>query len=143
MSNSHQKTIDLITRYYAAFNLGNVEGMVDCLSHRVVHDVNQGPRRSGRVAFAEFLAQMNRCYAEEAIDLVLMANEDGSRAAAEFIILGAYQATDDGLPEACGQIYRLPVGAFFEIENGRIARVTNYYNLQAWIAQVEGGTGGA
>jgi hypothetical protein len=33
----------------------------------------------------------------------------------------------------------LPGGAFFEIENGFITRVTNYYNLQDWIAQVQGG----
>ncbi len=27
-------------------------------------------------------------------------------------------------------------GAFFDIRDGKIARVTNYYNLQDWIAQV-------
>ncbi len=41
-----------------------------------------------------------------------------------------------GLPEARGQTYELPVGAFFEIRDGKVARVTNYYNLNDWIAQV-------
>ena len=44
--------------------------------------------------------------------------------------------TDEGLPPATGQSYVLPGGAFFDIRDDRIARVTNYYNLQDWIAQV-------
>jgi len=42
------------------------------------------------------------------------------------------------LPPANGQKYVLPGGAFFDIRGGKIARVTNYYNLQDWIAQVGG-----
>jgi steroid delta-isomerase-like uncharacterized protein len=41
------------------------------------------------------------------------------------------------LPEANGQTYRLPAGAFFDIREGKVARVTNYYNLGDWIAQVD------
>jgi hypothetical protein len=42
---------------------------------------------------------------------------------------------------ANGQRYVLPGGAFFEIVfdkggAGLIARVTNYYNLEDWLAQV-------
>ena len=44
--------------------------------------------------------------------------------------------TDEGLPPADGQTYVLPGGAFFDIRDDRIARVTNYYNLQDWIRQV-------
>ena len=43
---------------------------------------------------------------------------------------------DQVLAPARGQRYVLPGGAFFEVRDGRIARVTNYYNLQDWIAQV-------
>jgi|GEM_PF-3761561 len=34
------------------------------------------------------------------------------------------------IPEATGQIYHLRVGAFFELLDGKISRVTNRYNLQ-------------
>ena len=51
-------------------------------------------------------------------------------------VLGEYLKTDEGLPPAKGQTYRLPGGAFFEIRGGKIARVTNYYNLQDWLRQV-------
>ena len=33
-------------------------------------------------------------------------------------------------------VRNLPAGAFFEIHGNRIARVSNYYNLNDWIAQV-------
>ena len=47
-----------------------------------------------------------------------------------------YLADDQGLPTANGQTYVLPAGAFFYIHCGKIARVTNYYNLNDWVEQV-------
>ncbi len=69
---------------------------------------------------------------------VVMAEPTGTRAAAEFIVEGEYLATDEGLPPATGQRYRLPAGAFYEVRDGRIARVTMFYNLQDWVRQVGG-----
>lgn len=128
--------LDLLTRYYAAFNAGDWEGMLSCLAEDVVHDINQGSSQHGKDAFRAFLAHMERCYRERLDGIVLMASEDGSRGAAEFTVHGEYLATDIGLPEADGQTYVLPAGAFFAIEDGRITRVTVYYNLADWCAQV-------
>jgi steroid delta-isomerase-like uncharacterized protein len=128
----------LLRRYYAAFNAADWPAMLDCLTEDVAHDVNQGARESGRPAFAAFLARMERCYRERVEDLVVMLSPDGSRGAAEFNIHGTYLVADEGLPPAHGQGYVLPVGAFFEIRGGRIARVTNYYNLQDWLRQIGG-----
>nr|WP_256437546.1 ketosteroid isomerase-related protein [Roseococcus sp. SDR] len=128
----------MLRRYYAAFNAGDWEGMLACLTEDVAHDVNQGGREVGRAAFAAFLARMERCYRERVEDLVVMVSPDGTRGAAEFVIHGTYLVADEGLPPARGQGYVLPVGAFFEIQGGRIARVTNYYNLQDWLRQVGG-----
>jgi steroid delta-isomerase-like uncharacterized protein len=61
---------------------------------------------------------------------------DTPSAAAEFVVVGRYLRSEPGLPEARGQPWRLPAGAFLAIEAGRIARVTTYCNLQDWIAQV-------
>lgn len=129
----------LIRRYYDAFNRGDTDGMAACLADDVAHDVNQGGRRVGVDRFREFCAHMARCYRERLEEIVVMASSDGTRAAAEFIVEGSYLATDDGLPPAAGQTYRLPAGAFFEIRGGRIARVTTCYNLADWIVQVAGG----
>lgn len=127
---------DTIIRYYHAFNADDAEGMLALLADDIVHDVNQGVRRSGKLAFREFLRHMHNSYRERVVDLVIFA--EGDRGAAEFIIEGEYLRTDEGLPEARGQRYRLPVGAFFSFEKGQITRVTNYYNLQNWIDQVSG-----
>jgi len=130
--------LDLITRYYAAFNAGDQAAMLACLSAGVHHDINQGARQTGKAEFAAFLAHMDRCYCERLADLVLMASDDGTRAAAEFTVHGTYLVTDDGLPPATGQCYTLPAGTFFEIANGAITRVSVYYNLADWTRQVEG-----
>lgn len=132
-------SIALIARYYDAFNRGDWEAMLDCLTDDVAHDINQGQRETGRDTFRRFLERMNRCYREQLRDIVPMASADGSRAAAEYTVHGEYLANDEGLPPAHGQRYVLPGGAFFDIRDGRIARISNYYNLQDWIAQVSGG----
>jgi steroid delta-isomerase-like uncharacterized protein len=130
------QALALLTRYYAAFNAGDWEGMLDCLCEDVAHDLNQGSRQIGKDAFRAFLAHMERCYKERLERIVLMASDDGLSGAAEFMVHGQYLATDEGLPEAAGQTYVLPAGAFFAFAEGRITRVTVYYNLADWCAQV-------
>lgn len=129
-------TTELITAYYAAFNASDMDAFLALLHPEVVHDINQGRRETGKEAFGRFMQHMNRCYRERLADIVVMASADGSRAAAEFVVHGEYIATDEGLPPANGQRYVLPAGAFFDVKDGKVARVTNYYNLNDWIAQV-------
>ena len=127
-----------IRAYYDAFNAGDMDAFLALLTDDVAHDVNQGERQIGKQAFQTFMGHMNRCYRERLTDIVIMASEDGTRGAAEFTVNGEYLATDEGLPEANGQTYTLPAGAFFDIRDGKVARISNYYNLPDWIAQVEG-----
>lgn len=127
---------DLIARYYAAFNAKDWPAMLDCVAEDIRHDVNEGATRGGKARFAEFLAHMDRCYDETLQEIAIMVSEDGARAAAEFVVHGVYKQTDEGLPQAKGQRYVLPAGAFFELKHGKIARVTTRYNLKDWIAQV-------
>ena len=129
-------TASLISAYYAAFNAGDREAMLALLAEDVVHDPNQGERRHGKAAFRHFLSQMDASYRETLEDIVVMVDPTGRRAAAEFTVAGTYLRSDPGLPEARGQSYRLPAGAFLEVEGGRIRRVTTYYNLQDWIRAV-------
>lgn len=131
-----EPAIQLIRDYYAAFNRGDTAAMLALLTDDVVHDINQGSRETGRDAFRTFMARMDRSYRETIRDLLVMATADGSRAAAEFVVDGTYLATDEGLPEARSQTYSLGAGAFFECRGGRIARVTNWYNLPDWLRQV-------
>lgn len=128
--------MSVVQRYFEAFNVDDVEGMLNCLSDDVAHHVNEGKIRVGKAKFAEFCTHMARCYEELLTDMVIFSTPDGTRAAAEYIVNGTYRETDDGLPEARGQRYRLPAGSFFEVKDGKISRVTTYYNLADWVAQV-------
>ena len=132
------KTINLIEQYYAAFNSGDMDTFLNLLTDDVIHDINQGKREIGKEAFIQFMACMNFNYKEQLVDMVIMATPDGTRAATEFVVLGSYLKSDEGLPAAKGQEYCLPAGAFFEKRDNKVARITNYYNLQDWIAQVSG-----
>jgi len=133
-----QADVALVRRYFDSFNSGHLQGMLDCLADDVLHDVNEGGRRRGRALFGTFLQHMERCYREQLKDMVIMAGDVPGRVAAEYVVHGTYVATDEGLPPAKGQTYVLPAGSFFEISNGRISRVTTYYNLRNWIRQVGG-----
>ena len=129
----------LVKRYLDAFNKGDVDGMLACLHEDVAHDINQGGREIGREKFRWFMATMNRHYREALSDVVVMADESGRRAAAEFTVRGTYLETAEGLPSADGQSYSLPAGIFFELDEALISRVSTYYNLSDWITQVEKG----
>ncbi|PUB17221.1 ketosteroid isomerase-related protein [Yoonia sediminilitoris] len=129
-------TKEIITAYYDAFNRGDTDAMCALLASDVAHHVNEGSVRHGIDAFREFSAHMTACYKETLTDIVIFV--EGDRAAAEFTVNGAYLADDDGLPPANGQTYKLPGGAFFALKDGKITRVTTYYNLSDWIAQVAG-----
>ena len=123
-----------IERYFDAFNDGDIDAMLACVTDDIAHHVNEGEVRVGREKFAEFCGHMSRCYSEKLTEMVIFAN--GDRAAAEFMVNGTYLETGEGLPEANGQTYRLPGGSFFTLRGDKIARVTTYYNLADWLRQV-------
>ena len=129
-------TLTLVAAYYAAFNAGDADAMLALLTQDVRHDINQGDTELGIDAFRAFMARMNGAYREQLTDIVIMATPDGTRAAAEFTVHGTYLKAEEGLPPAHGQSYILPAGAFFTVRDARIARVSNFYNLPDWLAQV-------
>lgn len=127
---------DIIKTYFDAFNAGDTDGMLACLTDGVAHHVNEGNQREGKAKFAAFCAHMSRCYKENLTDMVIFSDPEGTRGSAEYTVNGTYLETDAGLPEARGQSYRLPAGSFFDLTDGKISRITTYYNLSDWTAQV-------
>jgi len=124
----------LIQNYFDAFNRHDLEGMLATLDENVVHDINESGQEIGREAFRKFKTHMDQCYHEQIENLVIMTH--GNRGAAEFMVAGEYIKADVGLPPATGQIYQIPAAAFFEAKDGKLTRVTSYYNLKNWIAAV-------
>ncbi len=132
------KAVDIVKAYYAYFNSGNWEGMRSLLDENVKHEPNQGTPRIGIQLFQEFQAHMDKCYEEILTDMVFLSDESEERVAVEFVVNGVYKATDEGLPEANGQKYVLPAGAFLAVRDKKITRITTYYNLPLWESLVLG-----
>ena len=133
---SVEKTQQLVQQYYQYFNEKNWKGMLDLLSEDVVHYINQGGLESGKDAFFQFLLEMDAHYDEHLSEIVVMVTPDGTRAAAELVCTGRYIKQQSGMPPAYEQSYKVAVGAFFEIKNSKITRVTTYYNFPEWVQQV-------
>ena len=136
MQQSQQQTIALLQSYYEAFNAQTIDVLLNTLADDVVHDINQSQREVGKAAFHRYIKRLYTYYREHFFDIEIMTNENGSRAATEYNVLGVYLYTDPGLPMASGQTYRLPGGSFFETRGGKISRVSVHYNMQDWLAQV-------
>jgi len=125
-----------IETYYAAFNAGDAAAMLDAVTDDIEHRVNEGGIRRGKALFAAFCGHMGVSYREQLRDMVIFVNDDSTRGAAEFVVHGEYLQTDPGLPAAHGQTYSLPAGAFFDLRDGKVSRVTTFYNLADWVRQV-------
>jgi steroid delta-isomerase-like uncharacterized protein len=127
----------LIEAYFSALNAGDWKAVLDLVREDVIHDVNEGGREIGRNAFREFLRRTDRHCREEFGDLEIMVSPSGRRAAAEFMVRGILLAPPESLQGKAGRKYELALGAFFEIEEGLIARITTYCNTAAWLARIE------
>ncbi len=108
--------------------------MMALLDPAIRHEVNQGEVRIGLEKHQAFLQTMEECYDETLTDLVFLSDASGQRFACEFVVNGIYKKGDE--PPAHNQPYTLPAGAFLEVHNGKITRVTTYYNLPLWIKLV-------
>lgn len=128
--------IEIVKEYYSSFNKKDWTGMLSLLHEDIRHEPNQGEPRIGKEKFTEFLKMMDESYEEKLTDMVFFQGDPEPRIAVEFTVNGIYKKGEDGLPPAHGQAYVLPAAAFLEVENGKIKRVTTYYNLPLWISLV-------
>ena len=84
----------IVKTYFDAFNAGDIDGMLACLTDDVAHHVNEGQVRVGKELFRTFCQHMSATYREKLTDMVIF--QTGDRAAAEYIVNGTYLQTDDG-----------------------------------------------
>ncbi len=135
---SRQRAVDMLKRLFVALNAGDRDATLACLGPDVVFDTFEGVRRIGREEVRRVLAERGSVYRETMRDLVLMTEDSGRRAAAEFTLRGIYQGTAPGLPTASGQAFSVPGGAFFDIEDdGLVARASFVINAAELVRQLE------
>lgn len=125
--------LETVQEYYSYFNTKNWEGMLSLLDTQIRHEPNQGEARIGIELFTEFLQKMDDSYEENLTDMVFFSESSNHRVAVEFVVNGIYKKGEEGLPEAKNQTYVLPAAAFLQVTEGKISRVTTYYNLPLWI----------
>ena len=118
----------------SAFRLHITNGRIPIMP--AVGTLFQGDVRIGLEKFTAFLQKMDEAYEETLTNMVFFSEPQGKRVAVEFVVNGIYKQAEEGLPEAHGQSYVLPAGAFLEVTDGKISRVTTYYNLPLWIELV-------
>jgi steroid delta-isomerase-like uncharacterized protein len=128
--------LDTVKKYYAAFNQQDWEGMLALVHPDVRHEPNQGEPRLGKDKFREFLKGMDEAYQELLTEMVFFTEPSDKRIAVEFTVNGIYKKGEEGFPPAHGQSYELPAAAFLEVQDGKITRVTTYYNLPLWVKRV-------
>ncbi len=129
-------SLEIVKQYYACFNNKDWAGMLALLHPEVRHEPNQGEPRVGIELFTEFLQHMDESYEETLTEMVFFDEPTGERVAIEFVVNGIYKKGEEGLPEAHNQTYILPAAAFLGLKDGKISRVTTYYNLPLWIQLV-------
>ncbi|MEA5425091.1 nuclear transport factor 2 family protein [Arcicella lustrica] len=129
-------SLETVKQYYACFNNKDWAGMLALLHPEVRHEPNQGEPRIGIKLFTEFLQHMDESYEETLTEMVFFDEPTGERVAVEFVVNGIYKKGEEGLPEAHNQTYILPAAAFLGLKDGKISRVTTYYNLPLWIQLV-------
>lgn len=123
---TREQSIALVEQFVSAVNANDGASVVSCLHEDVVHDTGQGQREFGSDAFRQAMALRQVSTGEQIGDLVVMATDDGTRAAAEFTRRGRENA-GTGDP---GKRYSVPGGMFFAIEDGKIIRVSQYGSIQ-------------
>lgn len=118
---------ELVLGYYEAINAQNLEALDGLTIENVTCDTQVTERLVGRQQLVAYLRDSNARCREHVFDIEIMVSADGSRAAAEFTVLGFPLADSNGgaAPDP-GQTYRLPGGSFFEITDGRIVRISSY-----------------
>ncbi|WAJ26221.1 nuclear transport factor 2 family protein [Antarcticirhabdus aurantiaca] len=114
----------LLRRFVDALNASDWDAALACLDDDVAIDGTTGERSIGRDAFREALAAEARRVRRSIGDLVVMVAPDGVHAAAEFTLRGE---PADGQ----GRSFSVPAGLFFEIADGRIARISARHGLDA------------
>lgn len=132
------QTIQLVKTYFEALNKKDMNLYFSIIDKNVIHDINQGTSEQGIEKFKEFMKKAGDSFDEKLSNLVIMVSDDGKYAAARWLDHGTYIKDFVGMDiPAKNQKYTLSGGHFFEIQHGKITRVTTYYNIADFMEQVK------
>jgi len=129
-------SIEIVKKYYEAFNRKDINAILTLCKDDVINDPNQGDSQAGKEKLKTFLETAWAHFEETVHDLELMTNTDQSKIATEYLVKGKYYNSKPGLFPAKNQHYDIICTAIFTIQDGKIARITRYYNTKKWLDMV-------
>lgn len=129
-------SIEVVKKYYEAFNNKNANAIVDLCDPDVANDLNQGDTQIGKKNLKIFLETAWAHFDEKVSNIIYMSNHDQTKIATEYLVQGVYYKTKPGLFEANNQNYEICPATIFTIKNGKIIRMTRYYNAKKWFEMV-------
>lgn len=126
-------SIEIVKSYYDAFNRKDVDAILSICHDDVINDRNQADSQTGKENLKNFLETAWQHFDEKVFNVDLMANHDQSNVAAEYLVKGTYYKTKQGLFPANNQYYEILCSSLFKVKNGKISRITRYYNVKQWL----------
>lgn len=123
--------IKLVLSFYENYNLQNFEAMNELFNEEVIYTINDYPPSVGIKSFIEHMQHSVHNYREQLLDIIPMANHEGSFASARFRFCGHYFG--DGVElgvrlEHRGHAYDLLGYNFFVISNGKIKEIKAFFS---------------
>jgi steroid delta-isomerase-like uncharacterized protein len=132
----NKEAVDIVKKYYAAYNAGDAQAEAALMSESVLHESNQGKSTVGRKHYLEFSQSGKDSYKEKCTNIEYFTGANPENVLAESTVVGHYVKSVDGYPKAKNQRYQLRVVESFEVKNGQITRLSTFYNEQDWIRQI-------
>lgn len=135
-----EQTVALVKTYYDALNKKDMNLFFSIMSNDVIHDINQGASETGITKFKTYMKKTNNSFDENLSEILIMVSNDGKHAAAQWVDHGVYYKDYPGMKiHATNQKFTLNGGHFFEIHDGKLSRVTTYYNDTNFMEQIKNG----
>lgn len=133
-----ENSTDILKKYYAAINTHDLNQFLSLMDENVIHDINQGDTETGVSKLKTFMQKDFGSFNEKLYDIIIYPSHDGKHFAAQWMDHGTYYSNYPGLPiKARNQQYTIRGGQFFEIDAGKITRITTYFNEADFLKQLK------
>lgn len=131
-------TINLIKTYFESYNARQANTYFGTISSNVVNETNQGNAIVGLETFKVFMHAFMTSFDSRMSQIVLLVSDDGRYASASWVNTGTYVKSDPAITAipAKNQKYTVHGANFFEVSDGKIARITTYYNAEEFAKQL-------
>lgn len=125
----------IVAAYYAAYNKQDITGQIALMAPEFKHFQNSGKVEIGTDAYRKYTAAVYTEVKEEVYQIDYIVGQDPMQIAAQSRARGEYFQNPDIKTQR--QKYDIPLAEFFEVRDGKITKLSTYYNELEWENQVK------